>query len=114
VQLKLLRNFIEEKTRDSKENESIIVCGDLNVNGAVVDKKSNKFAELISKYPDYNLALDDFAREYNVMMDILSNNDEDKVVDVLREAHMGQSPVTFGDVRVDEHGQIHPLETQMV
>jgi hypothetical protein len=87
VQMKLLRHFLEEKTRDAKDNESIIICGDMNVNGALVDKKSTKYSDLIAKVPDYNLALDDFAREYEVMMDVLSNNDEDRVVDVLREAH---------------------------
>ncbi len=43
----MLRSFMEEKTRDSSDNESIIICGDLNVNGAEVDKTSKKYAALI-------------------------------------------------------------------
>ena len=39
--------------------------------------------------------------EYSMMMDILSNSKEDQIVDIIREAHNGESPVTFGDIKVD-------------
>jgi len=49
-----------------------------------------------------------------MMIDILSNSREDQITDVIREAHSGNSPVTFGDIKVDEDGRWHPTETQMV
>jgi len=52
--------------------------------------------------------------EYSMMMDILSNSKEDQIVDIIREAHNGESPVTFGDIKVDEEGRWFPTETQMV
>lgn len=47
-------------------------------------------------------------------MEILSKNEEDQVIDVLREGNKGKSPITFGDVGIDENGQEYPLETVMV
>lgn len=34
--------------------------------------------------PEFNLPLDDFEREYSVMMDILSRGEEDICIDILR------------------------------
>lgn len=59
------------------------------------------------------MALDDFEREYYTMMDILSRDDEDEVIDVLRVANNGVSPVTFGDSAIDENGNEYSLETVM-
>lgn len=60
------------------------MCGDMNVNGSVIDKKLLKYANLIERQPMYNLALDDFGQEHGVMMDVLSNYDDDGIIDVLR------------------------------
>ena len=38
VQIRTIRRFIEEKTRNAKENEMILMCGDLNVNGCKSDR----------------------------------------------------------------------------
>jgi hypothetical protein len=52
--------------------------------------------------------------EYSLMIDILSNSKEDQIIDIIRESHSGESPVTFGDIKVDEEGRWSPTETQMV
>lgn len=48
------------------------------------------------------------------MMEILSHKEHDEVIDVLRVANGGKSPITFGDVGIDEKGDEYPLETIMV
>jgi hypothetical protein len=48
------------------------------------------------------------------MMSILSKDKEDQVIDIMREGYKGKSPITFGDVTVNEIGEFVPLETQLV
>lgn len=48
------------------------------------------------------------------MVNLLSKNKEDVLIDVMRELNGGKSPVTFGDVGIDENGKEYPLETELV
>lgn len=48
------------------------------------------------------------------MMNILSRNKEDHVIDVMREWNGGKSPVTFGDLGIDEDGNEYPLDKELV
>ena len=45
------------------------------------------------------------------MMSIMSKDGEDEVVDVMRQSHKGESPITYGDAYLDENGRYQPLET---
>jgi len=74
-QLRTIRKFIEHKTRNATANELIIMAGDMNVNGIPIDKTHHQYRELSKDNPDFSLALDDFDREYNTMMEILSNKE---------------------------------------
>jgi hypothetical protein len=112
--LKTIRYFIERKTINSKENDLIVMSGDLNVNGGVVDKKNSKYYQMICRKPGFSIAMDDFGGEYNKMIDIFSNNDEDEVVDVMRVWNKGLSPITFADFTLDEDGNELPTETEMI
>ena len=48
------------------------------------------------------------------MINILSNEQEDILVDVMRESNNGHSPTTFGDCALDSNGLEYPLETELV
>lgn len=48
-QLKIIRSFIEEKTKFAGPKELIIMCGDINVNGAKVDRKGQTYRELVKE-----------------------------------------------------------------
>lgn len=113
VQMKTIRKAIATKTATAKPNELILMCGDMNVNGGIVDKYKGKYYQLIRKKEGFDDALDDFAKEYQVMIDILSNYGEDEVIDVIRLGHNGISPITYGDFKLDENGNEVPLETEM-
>ena len=40
-----------------------------------------------------------YDNEYDQMVSILSRDKEDQVLDVVRIANTGESPITFGDVK---------------
>eukprot|EP00347_Sterkiella_histriomuscorum_P019255 403342346 len=113
-QLRIIRMFIEEKTRNATSDELIILCGDINVNGAKVDRKGQVYRDMVKDKPEFKAVLDEYEREYDLLISILTNNNEDVAVDVMRQANSGVSPVTFGDCYIDEKGKEHPLETQLV
>ena len=48
--------------------------------------------------------------EYESMLGILNKDREDEVIDVMRSVGGGVSPITYGDIIIDENGQIHPME----
>ena len=48
------------------------------------------------------------------MVNILSKNDEDSLIDVMRIWNGGKSPVTFGDSGIDDEGNEYPLEKELV
>lgn len=48
------------------------------------------------------------------MMRILSRDEEDTVIDVMRAGNKGESPVTFGDTYIDKDGKLRPVDTEMV
>jgi len=45
------------------------------------------------------------------LIDIFSASQHDTLIDVMREANNGHSPVTFGDCYIDENGNELPIET---
>lgn len=45
------------------------------------------------------------------MVRIFSKGGQDELVDVMREANNGHSPVTFGDCFIDAEGKEQPIET---
>jgi uncharacterized protein YfbU (UPF0304 family) len=69
-----LRNFLEEKTLEITSSDIIIVCGDFNINGRKVDRTNVKAYREMQENPDkrFKLALDEYDREYDSMIDILS------------------------------------------
>jgi hypothetical protein len=107
----------------------IILAGDLNVNGSKVNKKGLVYREILRAMheaehenpgmvhlmePAFYRALDAYDREYQTMMDILSNKGEDEVIDVMKLTNDGEAPITFADIGIDENGHEYPLEMEMV
>lgn len=45
------------------------------------------------------------------MVDILSGQDEDEVIDCAKLANNGESPITYADIDKDFQGNIIPRET---
>lgn len=111
-----MRQLVEEKTSKASSSDLIIVCGDLNINGRKVDRVGVEGYRHMDTHelPQFKRALDDYDREYDQMVAILSRDKEDEVIDVMRRANGGESPVTFGDVYYDEEGRMRPTETEMV
>ena len=58
--------------------------------------------------------MDEYDKEYDLMMGLLSKDREDELIDVMRESNSGKSPVTFGDIGIGENGNEYPLETELV
>lgn len=119
----MIRAFIDRKTKDTPSNELIILCGDINVNGSIVDRKGQTYRELVKEkvnlninyiQPEFKVALDIYDKEYNNMIDIFSNKQEDQIIDVMRISNNGHSPVTFGDCFIDDHGVEHPMDQELV
>ena len=84
-QFKTIRSFIEEKTKHATENELIVLCGDLNVNGRQIDKSECRIRALLKDKPEFNIALDDFDREFLTFHEIITNKEEDLCIDVLKK-----------------------------
>lgn len=59
------------------------------------------------------MALDEYDSEDDRLVSILSRDGEDQVTDLMR-THYGESPITFGDVKIEEDGSMIPLDNQMV
>jgi len=51
--------------------------------------------------PDFDRYLDELENEYKSMVDVLSNKNEDKIIDCARIANNGECPVTYADVTKD-------------
>ncbi|TNV84966.1 hypothetical protein FGO68_gene15440 [Halteria grandinella] len=115
-QIRNIRQFVEEKTQNADQSDLIIVCGDLNINGRKVDRVNVEGYRHMDTHtlPQFRRALDQYDMEYDQMVSILSRDQEDKVIDVMRKANGGESPITFGDVIIDKEGKLRPTETQMV
>ena len=47
------------------------------------------------------------------MVQVLSNNGEDVIIDCAREAYGDKSPITYADKKTDESGKDIPLETTL-
>lgn len=43
--------------------------------------------------------------EYELLMEVLSNGYQDTFEDTLRNSYNGTSPITYGDVYLDENGE---------
>jgi len=61
--------------------------------------------------PDFDKYLDELENEYKSMTDVLSNKDEDLIIDCAKIANGGECPVTYADVTEDLAGNIVPRET---
>lgn len=63
----------------------IVLCGDLNVNGRQIDKSECRIRALLKDKPEFNIALDDFDREFLTFHEIITNKEEDLCIDVLKK-----------------------------
>jgi len=60
--------------------------------------------------PDFDKYLDELENEYKSMVDVLSNKDEDLIIDCAKIANNGACPVTYADVTTDINGNLLPKE----
>lgn len=63
--------------------------------------------------PEYLSALKEFDKEYETVIDILSDSGKDIVIDILKNTCNGECPITFGETRCKEDGQEEAIETVM-
>lgn len=61
--------------------------------------------------PQFDELLDELENEYGAMVEILSGHGVDEIVDCAKLSNNGESPITYGDVEIDELGNMRALET---
>lgn len=66
---------------------------------------------MLSSRKEFQELLDKVDHEYQIMVNILSNNGKDKLYDCGRVANNGESPVTYADVTTNMAGNFVPMET---
>jgi len=110
-QLRLARQYIQKKTAKAGESDLIMFVGDFNCNGSKENRKAKAYREQLMHRPDFDKYLDELEHEYKSMLDVLSNKDEDILVDCAKIANKGECPITYADVTEDQGGNIVPRET---
>jgi len=110
-QLKCARKYIEEKTRDVGDNDLIIFAGDFNANGQSDNVKAKAYREAVKHRAGFDDLLDELENEYQAMVEILSGQREDELIDCAKLANNGECPVTYADVHTDFQGNVVPKET---
>jgi hypothetical protein len=88
----------------------IIFAGDFNCNGQKENKKAKVYREQLMHRPDFDKYLDELENEYKSMIDVLSNKEEDLIIDCAKIANKGECPITYADVTTDLAGNVVPKE----
>jgi len=66
-----------------------LILGDFNVNGTTPDLQALPYSKIIAEQPLYLKPLQNFADEYESMIEILTNNGEDELIDLNMAVNKG-------------------------
>ncbi|KAI8069793.1 Endonuclease/exonuclease/phosphatase [Gilbertella persicaria] len=114
-QFAILHQFIYDTSRQDNNQDPIMVVGDLNVDAAVHSKERPITQPSKESSPEY-VKMVDVIRGTGVLK---SNSDGrwfehpwklDNLTDIVYD-HYGYHPVTFGDYKVSNQGELVPAET---